>query len=108
MYDTIPLDIRNLIILGNLNLKGYLDILTGDITIFLMFFVIAGALTIAVRQLGIIDTKIFAAVFIYILCAGFFMIMGIVIWQFYLIGIVFTVIIFLLMLAIMIWTLLGP
>jgi hypothetical protein len=108
MYDTIPLDIRNLIILGNLNLKGYLDILTGDITIFLMFFVIAGALTIAVRQLGIIDNKIFAAVFIYILCAGFFMIMGIVIWQFYLIGIVFTVIVFLLMLAIMIWTLLGP
>jgi hypothetical protein len=108
MYDTIPLDIRNLIILSNLDLKCYLDILTENVTIFLMFFVIAGALTIAVRQLGIIDNKIFASVFIYILCAGFFMIVGMVLWQFYLIGIVFTMIIFLLMLAIMIWTLLGP
>ncbi len=50
-----------------LEIKGYVVFLTEDITKFLIFFVVVTALTIAFRHLAIIDNKIFATLFIYIL-----------------------------------------
>ncbi len=56
-----------LVILSMLEIKGYVVFLTEDITKFLIFFVVVTALTIAFRHLSIIDNKIFATLFIYIL-----------------------------------------